>query len=348
MNLPAGLSVDSQNLTIQATLDWSSNIPPSASVPFVIGSGGFTIYQDNSSGNGGVIVYKDTPTPRTTTTRFPSSRSVVTLVSNSSGMKLFLNGTLIHSSGVASAGIVSGGYIGAYGSGPSLPFSGNLHELIVWNTALSDADVGSMATAAASAWNFALAPSKRVVFVGDSISEGLVAGAGKSWIRLLDLPQTACDIMKVVRSSITLTVQTASVSSWVDTFAGPNATLVLFCHTNDIYADGHTGAAVYTAFKNYANGRRAAGFGKIVGINILSRTNGGTLSLETERVAFNNALAADHSFLDAYIDVTTDANLGAPTAYSNPVYFGGDQTHPVLAGHAALAALAGPSIKALL
>lgn len=96
--------------------------------------------------------------------------------------------------------------------------------------------------------------------------------------------------------------------------------------------------AVVAEMKAYCLARRAAGWDKIVLVNLLPRTTAG---YNTNRAIYNAAVLADPSFYEQLADVAGDATIGEDADASNATYYS-DGVHPTTAGHN----IAGPIIGA--
>lgn len=246
----------------------------------------------------------------------------------------------IYSSPLASS-TTAGGSIGKWSGAGTFGITGLWFSGVIYSSALADEADTTTITALQQATGKTVSKNKCVIGVGDSITFGFGASTpDKCWFTKLyqsennqalnffnsGVPGNKVTDIQAVLASRTYNILTYS--------GGPtyiNSVCIAWAGTNDILA-GVSGATTYTNYKAMCQSIKAGGVSKIIAVNILPRTDF-TGAMNTERSAFNSALASDHTFADAYVDV---AAIGGIT-YS-------DVVHPDDAGNALIA----PTMKTAL
>ena len=104
---------------------------------------------------------------------------------------------------------------------------------------------------------------------------------------------------------------------------------------------GEPAAQIWQEMHDLAVAARGAGFSKVVTLNMLPKALGAGGGPDTgynaKRDAVNALLAADHSFVDAMVDVAADPVMGLVASTANVTYYY-DGWHPAAAGHVLIAA----------
>lgn len=138
-----------------------------------------------------------------------------------------------------------------------------------------------------------------------------------------------------------LTARQATVNAYFDSAHYSYNILSILIGTNDIVTGGKSAATVYADLKTYCQLMLAAHPWKIVIIAVLPRDGNGTTAavFNPIRNALNNLIAGDPTFYSYFINPTTEVHVWCDSCSSNPTYYfaGGDNTHPVSAGHAIMA-----------
>lgn len=178
-----------------------------------------------------------------------------------------------------------------------------------------------------------------VLHIGDSISTGIYPGNGNSWERALHTALSTDRWHNQVKAGNTLGQWNTDINRLMyfgqTRFINTNSkTAMIFLGTNDMTA-GATGTVAYSRMVDMVYNLKAAGFGSIVALTCLPRTQTGvsTITFADERTVFNNLLKAD-SNIDLVVDLDTNSNL---TDFNNTTYFESDKIHLNATGAAQLA-----------
>lgn len=201
-----------------------------------------------------------------------------------------------------------------------------------------NAIIASMNTAFGHGNGFGTPPEYNVILIGDSIMEGTGSRALKNMPNQLDavLTKPRRIYNMGVHGQTMGTAYSQRVGRYTDTFASgiPNVAFLQY-GTNDI-GSGSTGSALYadtaTPFVSFLKG---LGF-KVVICTILPRVDGPwSAAMETERVAYNNAVRGNAAGADAVLDLTANPTMGNANVSNTTLY--PDGLHPSSLGYAYLA-----------
>ena len=236
---------------------------------------------------------------------------------------------------------------GSYGT---FPFAGELYELVVYSSPLTD---GMMATLLADvqAANRLRADANRtqVVFVGDSLTAGGPGLQPMSHCYPWHLCQHFGGAFKPLLTATpghTIAQQQAIVTNAVvpldlTPFAATAA--VVCCGSNDANS-GRTGPQIAADLAAMCRGLRAAGI-KVVVVTVTPRTSGGDpAAIAVALTAANAAIRSTYAtFADALVDWAADPRLSDPT---NATYFS-DGCHTTDAGDGVKAQLVKAALDTL-
>jgi hypothetical protein len=224
-------------------------------------------------------------------------------------------------------------YLGGMGS--SYHCNAYLYELIVFNRILTAAEYNQVNVYLLQ--KYRPTATNLVIVRGDSISSittnnllsvsGLQTYLGAQW-----------DIRTCAWGGKTLVQDASDDSALSATFDGRHKTNVVieFLGTNDIFANGVTGAAAYANFAARCQASRAMGY-KVIACTMLPR---GSAPDESQRQVFNTSIRANWRTFSDYI---VDWENAVPTMGQYPsswsaytsgtgAVFQGDQIHPTGAG----------------
>lgn len=182
-------------------------------------------------------------------------------------------------------------------------------------------------------------PVEHVVFDGQSLIFAPAAGRGLAALVMDQLPPTSWSIVGL--SGTTYATRATTVTARTDQHVVNAETPVLVDvgGQSDLLAD-LTAAQLLTAAESYANGRRTAGFDRIIGCTVPHSTQF-SAGQNTQRLAYNPLLLASSAF-------DTVADLAAVPALqdaSNTTYYS-DGLHFTAAGAALAAAVIVAALEA--
>lgn len=232
-----------------------------------------------------------------------------------------------------------GGLNGVYGA------------LILYNTALSAADITSVRRSLIASYGISTQIRDRLVLVGDSITHGLNTTDNQGYAhKMLPSLTRAFSLVNLGIPNQNQVDQTASTyTPYI--VANNRSVAFVFSGTNDL-AGGTTASALQTITNNLCTSLKAGGFTKVVVATVLPRATGfsggvDADSFDTARNTYNTWIRANYgTFADALCDFAADATMGPKTAANDVTYYS-DQIHPTSAGHAILARIAAAAINAV-
>lgn len=224
-------------------------------------------------------------------------------------------------------------------------WSGHMHEVLAFNSRLSDADWTALANYLRDKW--ALADRRRIVLDGDSITQGTGASVpANAWAALLaaSLGSTGFHVANFGISGQTVGNATAGggpavymrLNAAVEEYTaglrtgGGNNVLIAWGGTNDLVF-GRTAAQAFADYEAYCQGARTAGY-KVIALKMLDR-NPSSGWTRTKRDDFNTLLVAGASGMcDTLLDpMAMDSRFDN---YLSALF--ADGVHPSDAGHAIL------------
>ena len=174
-----------------------------------------------------------------------------------------------------------------------------------------------------------------IVFDGDSLTSGQGLTTPETYpYKVLDTEGRATfDGINLGVAGQTVADIAADVATqiWPQVGIWANHTYIIWAGTNDL-ANGGTAAATYTTLTSVIQGARAAGFGRIVVLNMIKRTT--DAALETKRQAYNALIAANTAGADIIVDVGALPEFQDTT---NTTYYQGDGTHITATGSTVIA-----------
>lgn len=289
-------------------------------------------------------------------TAMPSQPLVVLLVENASGVTLWVNGV----KGTTSAPPTASGTIGRImlGAAPATT-SGDAYDgrmaIAAYgciNKAINDADAAAISAAMIARFGIEAAYTLNLLYVGDSIDEGVSAsgnlGIGQAVRPLLNAKTRFWNLGIAGKTLAQCYRDRASYEGAL--FAGGKTNVVfLQAGSNDIVLSGTSGVSLYAnTLAPYVAYLKGLGYKVAVG-TILPRSDAGvTTSTEAERNAYNTLVRANSAGADAVIDRATEGHMGVYPTSSNDATLYVDKVHPTTLGYSYLAPVDAAAINALL
>lgn len=191
--------------------------------------------------------------------------------------------------------------------------------------------------------------SLRIIYAGDSITQGISAPLNNGWARQLGYSSTYVEF-NVSQGGITMQTMAGDVASSIVPLikASRNHLVFLFAGTNDAALAGRTAAQIFADTKTWCNAVKAAGTVTIVILGMLPRD-----SIETVRQSLRTLLLADFTtstsvtftkgagggitYADYYLDIASDTVMGANGDNHDLTYYEATFVHPNITGHTYLA-----------
>ena len=251
--------------------------------------------------------------------------------------------------------------VGDAGNGDGYFFTGDIAEILIYKSVLSDAQIQEVDTYLMNKYDIpTLTELPGLQFIGDSMTNGLGNTPGQTFpedtFNLLGGSANFEDYIHglngfTVQSMITdIGFSTAIDNNFnMDDYQNrvrPYDILILMGGVNDILNDGDDPPTLENYIQTYVGDRKAAGYKVIVNTIMPFNQTG---SFETNREAVNAWLRANwRSFADGLSDLTTDPNMGQPgQATGNPTYYQ-DGLHPTDLGAEVLATHNAAAVNQLL
>ncbi len=272
------------------------------------------------------------------TRSLPWGPQVTGFVSQASGVQTVIGTALGSNLTALTSASFTGGIIGGKSAGNFQ--NGNLFELLVYNRALTQADLNQIYVYAQS--RYAVQPASTsylIALCGDSQTSGYAGSLYNylSFAQQYKIANPTRDIYNFAQAGTT-TSQLFSPDGAYSSI--PTKKIVwVWSGTNDNANNSGGGSAwISTALTNLANftaARRATGW-QVIGVTMLPR-GGASVSnanYESQRQTFNSTYRANAGgiYWDALFDIGNDATIGQAGDQTNATYFTTDQTHQVLPG----------------
>lgn len=257
-----------------------------------------------------------------------------------------LNGAKFDISGAATAGSITGSSVGGNATF-NVGFDGRFDAMavVVYPTHLSDADCALVEAALLANFPVVTNQSAKIVFDGDSRTEGYGATKNRPWVKRLvsGLSQPAY-ITNMGVAGQTLATMAANVALRVagqyDASREKNIVVLAGAGINDITA-GRTDTQVQADFITYMNGLNA---NQLVVCATIPKHNDHNATQDGYRTAFNSWLSANWAtYADRFIDLAA-----APEFATYPSSYWYDGVHFTDLGHAVWEANFLPVINELL
>lgn len=182
-----------------------------------------------------------------------------------------------------------------------------------------------------------------IFFHGDSISSGIYPTSGNEWMEVAHKSLGTERWHTYGQGGLTAASAVATFPYYyrfgLEEYMNPTSksrVAVIFLGTNDIASGAAFGTTVYNSVVELARSYKDVGFGAVIALTMLPRTETGVVSRvhATERATFNTLLKANTTDFDLVVDLSTNPNLEDET---NSTYFQADEIHLTTAGAAEIA-----------
>ena len=207
------------------------------------------------------------------------------------------------------ASATSTNFILGASTGPNNPWTGRMYAVYVWNSALTDTQIGDAIDNLSGVYNVNTNPDYNLIVVGDSISSSgpLAAGTGGyvvpldvSWPTILSNQlggqvtvhncSTSSQTAEGIEGDFTNIVTPAIITSNGAGLKSPVNIMCMFIGTNDITNNSKTANEVEQYWRSIIGYARARGVSKVIGIPCIPRATA-ALSIMND---FNTALVANY------------------------------------------------------
>lgn len=278
-----------------------------------------------------------------------SNLSVIGTTSNSSGQTLYCR----ESTGTAAAVSQLAGPVDPTGAtfeyGHAVLFGDKTATrsslaLILSLSALSDTDMTGLQADCRTIFSVPTATNftSRLIFVGDSITDGIASTNNKNLLAQLTLNGTP-EFFNQGSSGQPLSDEYADRSTWINplftsAYGAGKAIVVIAGGTNDLGA-GTSASTLYATLTSFISALHTTGF-KVAVATILPRADASwTGAMETQRTTYNSSVVGNAAGADLIIDVAnTSTTMGALTAPNDTtLYSAADHLHPTTLGYSHLA-----------
>lgn len=271
----------------------------------------------------------------------------ISLSSSPDSIKIFYN-NLSQTFTATSALSYTGGRIGT-DTGGLFKAYGVLNEVLVYNRALSDIEMGLLWDYARKKYELYTLPTKQVIFDGDSLTTGYAClnhsnFPGQTWGLLGSDWKMYCVPVAGQTLNAMISDGVAEIDSKYNAGLAKN---VVVCWAGLLDIDGgDTPAQALTDLNSYCTARRAAGW-QVVVLTCLPSL----YISDAERVALNTGIRDNwETFADAIADIAADSRIGDAGDNDNPVYYNnsdGNKTHLTQEGFAIVAQITADAINGL-
>ena len=243
--------------------------------------------------------------------------------------------------------------IGALDGG-TFKWPGTISEVILYSSALSDADQKRVLKYLAKKWG--VAGVRPITTIGDSLTSGTGSSGGANQavsIAGTNYPAQLWSALGAAGYSVRIdaypgrTLAQVITDSQLSTFVGQTETgqpiSIVWAGTNSLTIGKSAGAAIQQLQRECLSLKQSGH--KVIVVNCLPRGDAIYAGFESDRATFNAFVAANYTkFADAVANVAGDARLQTP---SNATYFNGDLIHLTDAGYAVVTGIVKPIVLTL-
>lgn len=190
-----------------------------------------------------------------------------------------------------------------------------------------------------------------IVFVGDSLTNGLGATGGNTYPQqtLARLQPSLYDAKVVAGNGRSVAVSRDLAATRIDPSYDPVRSKNLVVLQTDLIKDDVGVEQTYADTVAFCTARQAVGW-QVVVLTLVPRGGGrfGWAAFAADRAALNDTLRASwHGFADALADIAAVPQLSDAAAFTDPRYFNADLAHLTDAGYALMADSVAAAIRTL-
>lgn len=239
-------------------------------------------------------------------------------------------------------------------TGGSFTWDGDIAEIILYNSILSDDDCRLVENYLTAKYSL---QRGHLIFDGASNTEGFGASYAnfaaypiQCVTNLGGAPIWSGEIMGIPGQTIASILTNAPTRAYLANWT-PNDVYICWAGDNDLGIGGATPATpalVYSQIVTNLSNARKAGLHTVV-VSLLPGLGGSTdVNYEANRQIVNTMLRTNwQSFADAFDDAGADANIGVAGAPNNATYYQADKLHLTTAGSTIEANLAAAAIRSV-
>jgi lysophospholipase L1-like esterase len=231
-------------------------------------------------------------------------------------------------------------------------FRGQLAELLIYDSALSDVEIQQTQNNLKTKWAPLLTrpDDPLLVFVGNSLTTGMFCGNGKTWTAFVGKSVSdSTGWYNVSKGGITTDALQKLAPTYVDAYLNGRTgrkVLVLWEGTNDLVVNQATAEQAANRIGEFCSARRKAGWDRVIVLNVLPRE--ALPHFEERRQELNRLLSADPSkfSIDALVDVAAVPEIGNADCEKDKTYYV-DGVHLNSAGQRLVADAVIPVLRSL-
>lgn len=342
LTLPAGLALNAQNHTVCIVYEALNGGLQSTMVMLNLNGAAYYIQQ-----KGGTSPYTTSEFHINSVFRVPSGAQMQ-VVCNVAGPSSVITYTpyVTATTAALTAGTSSGGWIGSF-NGSGFYYTGNLFEVVGWDSQLTATDILSVLAYSRSTYETSYSPERAVKVgnFGDSIVVGGIVTLERNYInRSFPVLKAGQDVPFEENDGLGSTtlqqgaVSCAQISATYDATFGLNIASVAW-GTNDIVNSGRTALQMEGDALTIAACIKTANPLQKVLFSTVTPNNNSGCTTDAVRQTYNAWLKAGGIVnVDGIIDYTVDPRVDVCVSGGNAVYYA-DAVHPNDAGHQAMAAV---------
>lgn len=272
---------------------------------------------------------------------------MIAATSTAGGIKIWYNG-VAESFPAGTGATRTAGVLGKTGA-DTYPFYGTISETMVYNRALTDAEMAQLWAYVQTRYSLSASPTKQVVFDGDSLTTGYACMnhrnfPGQTW----GLLGSDWKFYNVAVAGQTLAGMQSDAAAEVDPLYSAGLTKnIVVCWGGLLDVNGGANVATtLTRMQTYCAARQAAGWQVVV----LTCLPSNYIS-EADRGALNTGIRNNYAgWADALADIAADSRIGDAGDNNDATYYNNsdsNKTHLTAAGFAVVASITAAAINTL-
>ena len=290
-----------------------------------------------------------------------SNPTIETLVYNGSQKVMHLNGISNTLSATGNLGLSGALTIGTLSTVDMFSYTGDIAEIIVYNSVLTDTQVEQIESYLMSKYGITPPPSistlPSLIFDGDSLTSGNGADGGYDYPSQVQRQYNGITTVKNFGvPSQTLQAMLTTALTRIDPeyqASRPENILTIWGGTNDLYFGSGNESDITNTYNNlvsYVNDRKTIGY-KVIVNTILPRSGYATPDtyFEAHRQAYNTLIRNNwKTFADAIADVASDSRIGDFGDELDHTSYSTDKVHMSNTGYGIVANYAVAAIKQII